>query len=379
VKRDQLEPATTGLSPPRLREAEFADYPKIYELESTFFDDSLPPAARRGLFEDNPLWPRLRDTWPIGWVLEDGDGRIVGSVNNIPSAYRFEGEELICGNGHCWAVLDQYRSYAAMLMDEYFLQDGTDLIVSAKVGADAAPVWSAYAHRVPVGDWASAAYAITRYPGFARSALGRKHVPLAWALALPVAAGLRLKDATTRRTLPDGPPSVEFGELDGFDTRFDAFWRELSARNPHLLLGVRDAAAQRWHYAVPRRAGRVWVLGAERAGLLRAYCVLKQHLRPGGVRSMKLIDYQTLDDDTDLLPGLLRLAMRRSAAENCHFLEHHGCGLPKMAAFDTFAAYRATKPTWSFYYRADDPALEGRLADPAVWDPSEYDGDSSYK
>jgi hypothetical protein len=372
-------PSTEPSTPPTLREARFADYPQIFDLESTFFDDSLPPAERRSLFEDNPLWPRLRDTWPVGWVLEDVEGRIVGAVNNIPSAYLFAGQELVCGNGHCWAVLEPYRGYATMLMDEYFNQDGPDLLVSAKVGADAASVWSAYAHRVPVGDWSNAAYAITRYRAFARAALVRKGFPLARALTLPAAATLRVKDALMRKALPDGLASYEFREVDGFDARFDAFWLELIAQNPSKLMGVRDAVSLRWHYGVPQRAGRLWVAVALRAGRIRAYCVLKQHHRPPDIRSMKIVDFQTLEPDKDLLPGLVKLALRRSAAANCAFLEHHGCELPKMRGFEIIARYRAVKPSWSFFYYTDDPLLEERLADPEVWDPSEYDGDSSYK
>jgi hypothetical protein len=94
---------------------------------------------------------------------------------------------------------------------------------------------------------------------------------------------------------------------------------------------------------------------------------------------MKLVDFQTVEPDTDLLAGLLPLALRRSAAEGCAMLEHHGCGLPKMRRFDELAPYRAEKPAWSFYYVAVDPSLETRLAEPRTWDPSEYDGDSSYK
>ncbi|HEY0811940.1 MAG TPA: hypothetical protein VGE11_01560 [Pseudonocardia sp.] len=365
--------------PPLLREARFEDYPQIYRLESTFFDDSLPPAERQSLFVDNPLWPRLRDTWPIGWVLENADGQIVGSVNNIPSSYQFAGEELICGNGHCWAVLDGYRGYATMLMDEYFSQVGPDLLISSKVGADAAPIWSAYAHRVPVGDWSTAAYTITHYASFARAALARKGVPLARALALPAAAALRLKDAVAAKALPDGPRDVEFREVDGFDARFDAFWHELVAQDPNRLTGVRDAATLRWHYGIPLRRGRVWVVAALRDGLLRGYCVLKKHHRPPDVSSMKIVDFQTLEPGSDLLAGLLKPALRRSAAENCSFIEHHGVGLPKLASFEAIAPYRAPKPSWSFFYYTDNAALEGRLADPDVWDPSEYDGDSAYK
>lgn len=377
--RRTATPSAASSSPPRLREARLADFPQIHRLESTFFDDSLPAVDRRSLFEDNPLWPRLRDSWPVGWVFEDDNGRIVGTVTNVPSAYRFAGAELLCGNGHCWAVLEPYRGYATMLMDEYFSQDGPDLLVSAKVGALAAPIWGAYARRVPVGDWATAAYAITRYRAFARAALIRKGVPLAGALAPPAAAALRLKDALTPKALPEDPRSFEFCELDGFDGRFDAFWRELVAQNPDRLLGIRDAAALRWHYGVPLRAGRLWVVAALRNGLIRAYCVLKQHHRPPDVRSMKIVDFQTVEPDTDLLPGLVKPALRRAAAQDCAFLEHHGCGLPRMRWFETIATYRAVKPSWSFFYATDDAALGERLADPDVWDPSEYDGDSSYK
>jgi hypothetical protein len=222
-------------------------------------------------------------------------------------------------------------------------------------------------------------FAITGYRGFARAGLDRKRIRAARALAPALAVALRVKDGLTRKRLPQSPASHEFAEVDGFDQRFDTFWDELAGRHPERLLGVRDAAALRWHYAIPALAGRVWTVVALRDGAIRAYCVLKQHFRPDGARSMKLVDFQTLDDEVDLLPGLLRLALRRSRAESCYFLEHHGCGLPKTRAFDSLARYRVGKPSWSFYYYTEDPALEERLPDPGIWDPSEFDGDSSYK
>ena len=370
---------TAAPDTPRLREARFDDYDRIYDLESVFFDDSLPPEQRRGLFLDNPLWPQLQDTWPIGWVLEDASGRLVGSINNIPSAYVLDGKQRICANGHCWAVLPEHRGYAVMLMDEFLGQEHPDMIVSAKVGVDATPVWRAYAQRMTVGDWAHASYAITRYRGFARAALRRKRVPLAAVAAEPLAAALRVRDVVRAGAVPEAPPSVHVTEVASFDARFDAFWAELVAQNPATLLGVRDAATLRWHYAVPMRAGRLTILTVTREDRLRAYCVLKQHQRPGGLRSMKLVDFQTLEPEVDLLAALLGPALRRSAETGCVMLEHHGVGLPKLHSFDAFAPHRAAKPAWSFYYLPVDPALEDRLADPTVWDPSEYDGDSSYK
>ena len=96
------------------------------------------------------------------------------------------------------------------------------------------------------------------------------------------------------------------------------------------------------------------------------------------VKSGDLKPHQTLDPQDDLLPGLLRWALRRCSDEGFHVLEHVGCGLPKMRSFERFAPYRRKLPCWPFYYRTADPILGSQLARPEVWDPSTYDGDASY-
>ena len=52
-------------------------------------------------------------------------------------------------------------------------------------------------------------------------------------------------------------------------------------------------------------------------------------------------------------------------------LEDVGCSLPGVRA-----PHQRTLPSWLFYYKAS-PALVQQLADPAVWQPSLFDGDSS--
>jgi hypothetical protein len=96
------------------------------------------------------------------------------------------------------------------------------------------------------------------------------------------------------------------------------------------------------------------------------------------MRSMKIVDYQTLDTSVDLLPGLVRAAAARCRAEGLGMLEHNGCDIPKFDGFDRFAPHRITKAAWSFYFVTSDPVLTSALADPDVWDPSEYDGDASF-
>jgi hypothetical protein len=336
-----------------------------------------PEADWRGLWLDNPLWPRVGSRWLIGWVLEDASGQVVGALGNVPSLYHFGDRELLCANGRGWVVAAEYRGFALWLMDEYFNQSGADLFINTTVNAIAAQVFSTLSARVPLGDWQAAAYWITSYRGFARKVLAALGIPLAGALAPSAAAVLWLRDACLAKPLPTA--AVDVVAADGFDARFDGFWEELLRQHPDKLLAVRDRQALAWHFAIPLRQGRLWILTATRAGLVRAYCILKRQDTPQGMRRMRLVDYQTLEPDNDLLGGLLQAALRRCAAEGFHLLEHLGGGLPKLANFDLCAPYHRKLANWMFYYQAADATLHPELCRPEVWDPSEYDGDASFE
>src|SRR5271155_2266562 len=96
-------PAPAGqLDPPSMRPARFDDYPQIARLESSHGMFTRSEQDWRAMWEQNPLWPRLKNDWPIGWVLEDAAGKIVGSVVSVPTVYRFNGRELLCANGRAW-------------------------------------------------------------------------------------------------------------------------------------------------------------------------------------------------------------------------------------------------------------------------------------
>ena len=362
---------------PHLRPASLDDYDEIARLEAANGIGSFPREDWLNLWLQNPLWPRLNNDWPIGWILADTGGRLVGSLVNIPSLYHFRGRELICANGRGWAVDPAYRGFAMWLMEEYFNQSGADLFINTTVGPNAAPALSSLSDRVPLGDLQTLAYWVTGYCGFARKALTKLHVPLAGLLAFPAAAALRLKDAVSLKSLPPADSSVAIETIDSFDSRFDVFWEELVRTTPEKLLASRTRAALAWHYAVPLRLGRLWVFTASRGRLMRAYAILKRQDTNDGVRRMQLVDYQSLDPPDELLPGLLQAALNRCTAEGFYMLEHLGCGLPKTAVFDRHAPYRRKLPCWPFYYLAPDPALKAELARPDVWDPSAFDGDAS--
>lgn len=364
---------------PQLRPTRLDDYPQIQRLESSHGLLTLPAENWARMWLDNPLRSRLGDDWPFGWVLEDTAGVIVGSLANIPSLYRFQDRELVSVTGRGWVVREDYRGAALLLMDEYFNQDRADLFINTTVNSMAVDPFSAFGSaRVPLGDWETAAYWVTGYPGFARTALRIKNVPMPGVFAIPAAAVLKLKDAITSRPIANGTPSATIEQASHFDARFDAFWKELSSQNRGRLVGVRDCPTLTWHFAGPLRAGQAWIMTASNNGMMRAYAVLKrQDHPPSGLTRMRLVDYQTVDAENDLLPGIVAAALKRCAAEGIHTLEHVGCGLPKTHAIDGVAPYRRKLPAWPFYYHAADSDLNAALRNPLVWDPSTYDGDAS--
>ncbi len=364
---------------PNFRLARFEDYSQIARLLEANDLQSQPEEDWKSVWLKNPLWPALANHWPIGWVLEDGGGKIVGSVMNVPSLYRLGDRQLLCANGRAWVAAPEYRGFSLMLMDEYFNFEGADLFINTTVGPMAVEILSALSSRLPLGDWESIAYWVTGYSGFARRALEKMNVPLRGVLAAPAGLALRLKDALAQKPFPDAPGGFAIDMIGEFDSRFEDFWQQLLRQNPQKLLAARDVASLAWHYAIPLRRKRLWIATATRNGRLVAWCVFKRHDQAQGIQRIRLIDFQTVEPDADLLPPLLHAALKRCAAENIDILDHLGCGLPKMRRLDELAPYRQKASNWPFYYRTNDPALQQSLAHPEIWDPSSFDGDASFE
>ncbi|MGE3818639.1 MAG: hypothetical protein AB7I30_04340 [Isosphaeraceae bacterium] len=378
----QIKPP--GLEQPLLRTMCFEDYPAVERLEASEGLSTTPELEWRRFWLDNPLWPALRDRWPIGWVLEH-HGAIVGAITNVPSRHVFRGRDLIAANGRAWVVAPSYRGFALWLLDEYFNQEHADLFFNTTVNQLASETFHVLgSSRVPLGDWERAAYRVTCPTRFAASALRIKGVPGAGWLSWPAGVALWLKDRISAPAWPPLADGLTFAWSDGFDDRFDPFWNALARRDPRKLLAGRSRAELSWHFAGPLQAGQLWVGTLSRtgkgtgAGELLAYAVFKRQDHPhSGLTRMRLVDYQTIALQADPLPGLIGEAGRRCARERIAALELVGCDVPKTLAFDRLAPYRRRLPAWPYFYKATDPTLEIALADPGIWDPSSYDGDAS--
>ena len=76
---------------PELREALFEDYEQISLLEDKYDLDPKSREEWEHIWISNPAYKDFEKRWPIGWVLEDKERRIVGYLGNIPLSYEFRG------------------------------------------------------------------------------------------------------------------------------------------------------------------------------------------------------------------------------------------------------------------------------------------------
>lgn len=361
-----------------LRPARFDDYDQLIRLESTLSPQTLPFNDWRALWTGNPLWQQIGSWWPIGWVFETGDGELVGCMGNVALQYHFRGERLLVAAGRAWLVLPGHRAFgsAARLMREHFQQRNVDVTIDTSVSLEGGERGRHLTKHVPAGDWSSIACFITDHRALARRALEKLRVPLAQPLAWPVGMGLRLKDALTPKRVRKRHSSFAIEVTDRFESRFDAFWNELLRQKGEILMAARDCATLSWHFTVALKKRRLWIFTASRNNQIRAYCIFQRKDVGLELPRMRLVDFQTIEPDADLLRDLLAAALQRCVAEDIAVLDRPGVGLPTMRTFDDCAPYRQKQP-WPFWYRTNNLALRSELREPAVWEPSEYDGDAS--
>jgi hypothetical protein len=361
---------------PTVREASFDDYDQIAAVQ---IRNGLSPRPRRkwmALWQGNPVYEQNPGGWPIGWVLESEPGRIVGCIANIPSAYLWKGSLIRVATQCDWAVDPEYRSFSLLLMQRITNQPNLDLLLTTTVGAAAEPSHAAFQwSRVPAGRWDTAAFWITGRSGFLRSALAKKRVPLAGLAIFPISLALACRDALSgfgqRKTC-----RLRIEKRPEFSESFDVFWEELTRRKPDVLLAVRNAAALRWHFQGFGKAA--WIVTASSGECFNAYAIFARADNPEiGLRRLRLIDFQALENSEEALNGILTWVIHRCRLDGIHVLEDVGCVLESLGIPQVKAPYHRDLASWAYYYRAKRGALSDALKDSSVWNPTFFDGDAS--
>ncbi len=364
-------------APPKIRETAFEDYPQISVLESRYGLNPKSYEEWKDLWLRNPVYRKSR--WPIGWVCENSDGEIVGSVANVPLAYEFEGRPLVAATSRALVVDSIYRPHSFWLLSRFFGQKGVDLFVNTTVNAKAAKLQEAFrAVRVPVGTWDRSAFWVTNYRAFTASLMARKGMPGMASLSYPLSAGLFVRDTLAGNVLWGRHNSVQPQFCTEFDERFDAFWQQLRTVRAHELLAMRARPVLDWHFRHSLASRKAWLLTVNKGDKLAAYAILcRQDNQSYELQRMRLVDFQSLPGQVGLLRPILTHALRRCHEEGVHMLEAMGFGVEKQRVIDSTAPHYRELGAWRYFYKAEDEQLAEKLRDPEVWDPCCFDGDAS--
>jgi hypothetical protein len=359
-----------------LREASFDDYHQILLLESSQGAELAGYQQWCHLWLENPLRRQLR-SWPIGWVIEDHDGQIAGSIGCVPLPYEFDGEPLVAVIGRNCTANPAYEGAASLLQDQVMNQAGADLYIdNAATPERAASACAFDCLPAPAGIWDESAFWITHPLGFAINFLRDKGIPLDATLRWPLAAWTGAKDFFTAKVLPVGDVDVRF--CYGFDYRFDDFWESYRRRNPHLLLAVRSRRVLEWRFKFALRSQRLWIATVSDGGRLAAYALFDRKQNPReGLTRLRLVDFVSLEPGSALLAPILSRTLRKCAREGIHLLEATGCWLENGELIDVFAPYRRNLPSWSYFYRANRAGLAEKLSSRRAWSPTLYDGNAT--
>ncbi len=373
----EAPPAGPQKKHPVLRDACFDDYDQIAAVQRANQLTAKPRKEWLHLWQNNPAYHVLPG-WPIGWVLEGQDGRVVGSLENVPCLYRLNGRTIVGAFGRGWAVDPQYRAYSLLLLLRQLQQPGVDL----RLTNTASPRTSAVLiqqgwRRVPAGKWDRSALWVASYTQILQDYFAPKARSVIFDRLSGLWPAFFSNDPFSGRvfTLKNG---LELRWCTKFDERFDRFWGELEERGPDVLLLDRSRQTLDWHYKYALTEGRIWILTVSDGPRLVAYAVFE---RKEGQRvdfpKLVLVDYQSLVDDEELCTVVISCALKRSRKACVPVLENMGCWLEALHPSSKRARLNRTFGGWSYLYQASNPELAAVLRAPETWYPTQYDADAS--
>lgn len=354
-----------------IRPASFDDYEGIAAVEER---NGLTPKPREqwlDLWLANPAFHELRQ-WPIGWVIEDRSGRIVGSLGNIPTLFYFGRSRYVASAGRGWAVDAEYRKLSILLLSRQIQCRDADMNVVTTPGRITSDLCTKLGWLpMPVGRWDCSEFWVLDYASALRNFLAAK-APRVGAFANAIAKPFRRTS-----DVPDQTPQRRGYHLDWcteFDKRFDSFWEDLAHRRSDVVLGARDARTLRWHFKYSLLRRDLWILTATVGLKLAGYAILERRdAQALGVTRVVLIDLQISPDHPEMWANMLQAIRARCMYEKIDILENLGCWLGPLHPLHR-PPHRRKLDWCAHLYKITNPDLK---ITNSAWYPTQYDGDAS--
>lgn len=360
-----------------VREAVFDDYEKINLLTNRNGMGGLKYEEWEHRWKFNPALADIKD-WPMGWVLENNE-EIVGYFGNIPVLYEFKNKRLLAGVSTSWCVDADYRNYSLLISKCYFTQQKADILFNTTANAESGKVLSFFkAKKVPADSYNVPFFWIANYQKFASSVIKKKKLPIADIFSYPLSCAIFAADKLRRKNRFLKRTNREIHCQESFDENFDIFWEKLRHTHYDKLLCVRDRQSLAWHFKYSIVNNKIWIFVSKDKNSISSYAIFCRADTPEiGLKRVRLVDFQTTDDEPDILMEMISHGIKRCKKEGIHVLEVIGFNLGKRKIMEKYSPYTRILPTWPFYYKAQNEVLSAELENPDTWDPCLLDGDAS--
>ena len=359
----------------KLRETTLSDFRGICEVQKRNNLSTTSYNEWKHLLTEHPFKDKLLEI-PIGWVLENENGEIIGTNTNVPMMYEFNGKLLKVGNASSWAVDEKYRGYSIKLGMAWMKQSNVDLLLDTSAIEPVAKLLLARKfHPLPIKWYVQPLFWIINYPAFIGAVLKKKSINISSVFQYPIGYFVFLLDII-RKIFSNNRKNNYYDVLEtkNFDIAFDELWMKLRKTNNRLLL-LRDRKSLEWRHKSMFDKGKLCIIKAQHDGKLRGYAILWEfHRKHLGLRGFQIADLQALNDDPVCIKSLILGAIDAAKSRQLHIVEVAGFNRNKRDALEELKPFKLPSYMMPYYFKATDPALFKLLSNQDCWDPCLSDG-----
>ncbi len=357
----------------KIRIAKFDDFEKIKEL--CVRNNLQVEKINKEVWKDFPKFNEFENV-PIGWVLENNEGKIVGVILNLFMNYRLNNKTYKVSVVSTWAVDDDYRSNSMNLIFKWIYQKNVDLLVDNRRSERNSKILKSFKFKnVPTKDYEKIIYWVLDYPNFIKSAIKKKiNIQIGLISFIP-AIILKFYDLALNRNKKFYLNKKTI-EVESFDQKFDSFWDNLPKYNK--FLAERDSSSLEWHFGQGIKKKRISVLALFNENNLDGYIVImRSDNKEIGLKRMKIVDIQTSSNIEENTSNLIANAIMYARKQEVHILELTGFGKNIREQALKMNPYIRTLSYSPFFYKIISEKLKNVFSDEIKWDASLFDGDES--
>ena len=362
----------------KLREIQIEDYIQIKKLHTKYKLKILDKDEWINFWSENPCILVSDTPIPMGWVLENEQNEIVGSISNIPKEYYYDNKKYVVACSHAWVVEDKFRLEAFSLLKNFFSQKNIDVFIVTTANEGSAKIWIRYgAKKVPLPTFQNSMFLVLNLEKLIYSFLKRKKIYLGKIIEkfiFYLSFVLLYKKINFWKNINQSKV-VTINEI--IDSKFDDFWKNYKSEFKYKFLQCRSASWIKWHIQKKIENNKAWIMTVVENKKLLGYAIcLEKNNEKIALKRITIIDLVSLKDNEEVHLSLIKGCISESKKRGYHMLEVVGFKNLKRKIFYKFKTFNRKFSNFPFYYKNGKLIDKNFLSTEDIWDSSLIDGDS---